>query len=192
MQHWNDNNENLIKEWGEKTSVLRILHSQAARKYKHYAICFKIPVIIMSTVAGSVQLRQDTFCSKDSESLSVELFLGVVNLLIAILTGLGALLRFEEQSESHRSSSNSFGNFYRQVSCELSYPREEREPPTDLLKSMKRNYDSLIEASPTLPSDVIEKFKKQKNLVDISLPDICNGLDPIRICKNNTFSDDTL
>lgn len=151
-------------------------------------MCFTIPTIILSTLVGSMQLRiagsDDEFMNAD-----VEVFLASVNMFVAMIAGLNSLLKYQERAESHRTSSSNFGNFYRQVSCELAFPRSERESPSDLLKGMKRQYDTMLESAPDVPPMLISAFKlkyKKMNLT-ITLPDVCNGLDPIKVCKHNTF-----
>ena len=188
--HWNDQNESLLKQWGERASVLRILHSKSSRRFRTRATLLTLPTIILSTIAGSLQLR----ISGDDvlqEMQSLELMLAFINLVIAINTGISSLLRYQERSEAHRSVSAQFGNFYRQISCELAFPRSEREPPNDLLKATKRHYDSLLESSPDIPQNVINNFKAdyKKRDLKIAIPDICNGLDPIKVCRNSTYSD---
>lgn len=185
---WNNENEELLKQWGERASVLRVLHGRTAVRYSHRSTMLSIPTIVLSTMVGSLQLRLDGVCQV--EESYIEVVLACINLLVATLAALNTLLRYQEKSESHKSSASSFGNFYRQVSCELSFPRKERETPSDLMKSMKRHYDALLECSPEIPQDIISHFKVDPKSKNISLPDVCNGLDPIRICKSNTFFDD--
>ena len=50
----------------------------------------------------------------------------------------------------------------------------------------------MLESSPDVPPMLISAFKaKYKKLnLTITLPDVCNGLDPIKVCKNNTFERD--
>jgi len=186
QQTWNDENELLLQQWGERSSVLRILHTDTSLKYTKYSTCVTIPTIVLSTVAGSIQLRVN---SCESEGGYIDVILACMNLFIAIIAGVGSILRFKEKAEAHKASASSFGNFYRQVSCELAFPRTERDNPSELLRSMKRHYDALLETSPDIPRCIVTNFKKTRVKLNpsLSLPDICNGLDPIKICKSNTY-----
>ena len=184
-QSWNINNEELLKQWGERASVLRILHGKAAKKYSNYTFFITVPTIVLSATASFLQLRLENHCNEIHSEL--ETFLACINLFIAILTGIGTIFNFHQKYEAHRSSSSNFGNFYRQVSCELSFPRNDREAPSETLRSMKRQYDNLLENAPDMPHVVVQDFKSHNKNLKISLPDICNGLDPIKICKSESF-----
>lgn len=188
MVHWNDANENLLKQWGERSSVLRILHNKASRSYKRGAMLLTLPIIVVSTIAASLQLR---LSNEDKVDVQLEVFVASINILIAVMTGIASMLKWQERSEAHKTSSSGFGNYYRQISCELSFPRDERDPPSDILRAMKKQYDMLLEASPDIPQHMISKFKKtySDSEMTISLPDVCNGLDPIRVCKSDSYAD---
>ena len=189
--HWNDQNETLLRQWGERSSVLRILHGTASRKYKCLSMWLTLPTIIISTIVGSVQLRFSAHDSSQNNNdfKDVELVLACCNILVACIAGVSSVLKYNEKCEAHRSVSSQFGSFYRNICCELAFPREERDPPDDLLRAMKRQYDCMLEASPDVPRRIILNFKKKynKDNLTITLPDICNGLDPIKVCRNQSF-----
>lgn len=185
--HWNDQNELLLAQWGERASVLRILHNEASYKYRALALFVTIPTIVLSTLAATLQMRLSTDNALPRETM--ETLLSAINMVIAMVTGIGSLMRFHERAELHKTVSNQFGNFYRNVSCDLAFPRHERDDPNELLKIFKRQYDGLLEGMPDLPQTLIKKFKTKHKTkqMQIELPDICNGLDKIKICKTLSF-----
>ena len=51
-----NNLEGYLKEVGEHSLCLSMLHKSCEAKYSHKALCIDLPVIILSTICGSLTL----------------------------------------------------------------------------------------------------------------------------------------
>jgi hypothetical protein len=55
----------------------------------------------------------------------------------------------------------------------------------DFVKHCRADLDRLIEQSPPIPSCIISKFQKEfREVVDVHMPHICNGLEPTQVCND--------
>ena len=73
-----------------------------------------------------------------------------------------------------------------QIQIELALDRKRRKNAHDFLKISRAEYDRLIESSPSIDDDIIRSFKstfKNYKELDISVPNICNGLDRVSIFR---------
>ena len=64
---WSDETELLLKEWSEKASCFRWLHSRCEKKYRFRYYCFSIPVIILSTLSGTANFGMDSFVPENAK-----------------------------------------------------------------------------------------------------------------------------
>ena len=67
---WSDETELLLKEWSEKASCFRWLHSRCEKKYRFRYYCFSIPVIILSTLSGTANFGMDSFVPEDAKPIA--------------------------------------------------------------------------------------------------------------------------
>jgi hypothetical protein len=95
---------------------------------------------------------------------------------------LNSYFAFGKRSEGHRISNIQFSKIYNFIKIELSLPRNQRLKPEDFLKLVKEGLERLREVSPQVPDQIINEYKKNfSHYVDVSKPEICNGLDKIEV-----------
>ena len=169
----------------------RWLHSKSNQKYSIMNTWFTIPVIIMSTLTGTANFAQDKF--PESSRTYAQMAIGGINIFAGILTTIAQFLKISELNESHRISSISWDKFYRNIKVELSKSREERMAVNQMLKMCKEEFDRLMETSPDIDENIINRFKmtftsakvdniktnkinKYELFSEISKPEICDEL----------------
>jgi|DEB0MinimDraft_6_1074348.scaffolds.fasta_scaffold01633_5 hypothetical protein len=169
---WHQQQEVILKNWGEACSCYRYMHSKAYHKYKRMNLNFMLPIIVMSTVTGTANFAQDTF--PESVQYLVPPVIGGLNLLCAIMTTLAQFLKVSELMESHRVSSISYGKLARTIRLELDLPIHKRsQSGGSMVERCSSEYDRLIEQSPPLPAYILKNFEsKFKNTTDIEKPEI--------------------
>ena len=184
---WSDETELLLKEWSEKASCFRWLHSRCEKKYRFRYYCFSIPVIILSTLSGTANFGMDSFVPENAKP-TASAVVGGVNLLAGVLGTLQNFLKVAELMESHRSSGVAWSKLGRNISIELSLAPERRAVAPDFLKLCRAEYDRLTETSPTITDDIISQFKSKFSDYEVAKPSICNGLDRCIVYKINPNS----
>ena len=172
--------EELLRNWADKAQCYQWLHLQAHDKFRKKNMWFTIPVIIISTITGTANFAQDRF--GDEYKNTVVMAIGTLNIMAGIITTIYQFLKISEFNESHRVASLSWGKFYRNIKTELSKNPMDRLRSYEMLKMCKEEFDRLIELSPLVPNEVIEKFRKTfKKIENISKPDILGKLEPTTI-----------
>ena len=187
---WTKECEELLAEWSEKASCYRWLHGRCEKIYRRRYHGFSIPVIILSTLTGAVNVGMDSFVPPEKKSIASAI-VGGVNILAGIISTLQNFLKVAELMEAHRIAGVAWGKLQRNIAIELALDPSRRIVQTDFLKMSRLEYDRLLESSPIIDDRVIDEFNKRfKNYkAEISVPSICNGLDKCTVYKINTSID---
>jgi hypothetical protein len=179
---WSINLEEYFSNIGEKAFCYGYLHKKAEAKYSYQRNFIDLPVIILSTITGTLSIGGGGLFGDMEQMAGV--FIGCISLFVGILNTIGAYFGWSKRAENHRLSSINYFKLYRFISIELSLPREERMKCQDLLKVVRDQYERLQEVSPLIPDGILKDFKERfKNYTDISKPSETNGLEAIVIYK---------
>lgn len=183
--HWNGRLEEFFADTGEKALCYAWTHKQAEALYSNRTVWIDIPVIILSTLTGSVSVGSQSLFGDNAIAPVV---IGGVVLLTSIMTTVSSYFSWARRAEAHKQAGLSWAKLYRFLSVEMALPRDERMSPTDLLKYVRTEYDQLMEKSPLIPRPVInafrEKFKDMKDKV--AFPEETNGLHNISVYSEAT------
>ena len=168
---WHGQQENILKKWGEIGSSYRFMHDRAFLKYEAQNLRFALPVIILSTITGTANFAQSSF--PESWQPYVPLFAGFLNLSAGLITTIAQFLRVSELLEGHRAASIAYSKFSRNISVELSLPKEERScSGRDFVGKCRMDLDRLIEQSPNIPLEIVKLFGKKFENNTFVKPDI--------------------
>ncbi len=187
---WNSRLEEYFANTGEKALCYAWCHKQAEALYSNRTVWIDIPVIVLSTLTGSVSVGSQSLFGDNAVAPVV---IGGVVLLTSIMTTVSSYFAWARRAESHKQAGLSWAKLYRFLSVELALPRGERMTPTDLLKYVRTEYDQLMEKSPLLPRPVIASFRdKFKDMRDkVSFPEETNGLHNITVYSEATATPQT-
>ena len=188
IDDWSDEIEELLSEWGEVSMCYAYLHNYSTRKYKKKYQHLQIPIIVLSTLTGVGNFAVDSYIPEDYQH-GFTAVVGGLNIFCGILGTLSNFLKLSETMESHRIQGISWSKLGRQIQIELALDRKRRQNAHDFLKISRAEYDRLIESSPSIDDDIIRSFKstfKNYKELDISVPNICNGLDRVSIFRAPT------
>jgi len=168
---WHCQQEAILKEWGEIAASYRWLHNQSHKKYKRQNIAFTLPVIILSTLAGTANFSQGSLSG--SYAIYAPLIIGTINLIAGLLTTISEFLKVSELSENHRSSSIFFGKLSRNIKVELSLPLAERSSHgREFLKLCRNDIDRLLEQSASIPNDIVMNYENKFGKSGLFKPEI--------------------
>jgi hypothetical protein len=181
--NWTKNLENYLKEIGEHSLCLSMLHKKCEAKFSSKALCIDLPVIILSTLCGSLTLSaKSLFSSYEEDALKI---VGGLSLFSGVLGTIQAYFSYARRAEAHRNSYLEYSKLYRFIKVELSLPRLSRYRPKKLLAMINENFERRQELSPIVPKDIIKNFKKIYKKSTIVRPPELNGLEEIKIyCKS--------
>ena len=131
---WSDQEEYLLSLWADRALCYKMMHESAQRIYKRQHMWFSIPVIIMSTIAGTANVAIASYVPAAYQS-TAQLVIGAVNLMSGVISTLQNYFRAAEKCEGHRHASVGWGKLYRSIFVELSLSRDKRKPVIDFMRS---------------------------------------------------------
>jgi hypothetical protein len=162
---WHEQHEHILKRWSEIGASYRYLHDKSMQKFNTSNMRFTIPVIVISTITGTASFALSSMpLAWQPIAPSI---IGGLNLVAGLVSTISQFLRVSELLAEHRSASIAFGKFSRTIAVELSLPVVERgESGHQFIAKMRTELDRLLEQSPAIPNDIINKFSKRfKNTV---------------------------
>ena len=177
---WTDNLEDYFKSLGEHSLCLSILHKDSEAYYSYKAQRIDLPVIILSTLCGSLTLSAKNIFGEQNENNALK-FVGLTSLFTGILGTIQSYFSFNRKAENHKISYLQYSKLYRFLKVQMSLPRDQRIIPKDLLKVVMENFERLNEISGLVPAKIIKKFKSKYKRETIARPEIVNGLEEIVI-----------
>jgi hypothetical protein len=186
---YNKHLEEVIASEAEKALVLRWLHDQSEKKYSQLNTYIAIPVIVISTLAGTASIGQESLFGAGDIA---PIIIGLMSLSVSVLNVISNFFSWAKRSEGHRISSINYGKLHRWISIELSLPRTQRLAAKHFLKEIREQIDRLNETSPPIPQVVIDTFRvKLKNLKeDVSVPEICNEITAVQVYRGTNIEKD--
>jgi len=179
---WTREQEELLALWADKALCYRWLHDLAEKKFTRLNNIIQIPVIILSTITGALNVGIDSIFPSSMKQYA-NISLGGVSLVTGIISTVGNFLRYAQNMESHRVSSIQWSKFHRNISAEVAIHPDQRQDAVEFFTINRAELDRLVEQSPSIPTDIIEQFEKRFKDTDISKPEICNILEPTKIYK---------
>ena len=115
---WTNNLEGYLKEVGEHSLCLSMLHKSCEAKYSHKALIIDLPVIILSTICGSLTLSAKNLFGEVYEDDALKI-IGGLSLVTSTLGTIQAYFSFSRRAENHRNSYLEYAKLYRFVKVEL-------------------------------------------------------------------------
>jgi len=155
---WDRQQEDILKGWADKAASFKWMHDKAYKKYNCQYAWITIPIIVLSTVAGTANFSHDSFGQEWTKIANK--VIGGVNILVSIITAVSQFLKIANRVAGHEVASTTWDKYSRNIKVELSKKRRDRIDVKTMLKIYKEEYDRLVEISPNIPTDVISKFNR--------------------------------
>jgi hypothetical protein len=186
---YNKHLEEVIASEAEKALVLRWLHDQSEKRYAVLNTYIAIPVIVISTLAGTASIGQESLFGPGEIA---PIIIGLMSLSVSVLNVISNFFSWAKRSEGHRISSINYGKLHRWISIELSLPRTQRVPAKHFLKEIREQIDRLNETSPPIPQSIIDSFRMRLKGIkdDVSLPEICNEIRAVEVYRGTNIEKD--
>jgi hypothetical protein len=182
--HWSQPLEELVASEGEKCRGLAWINQKAEVYYAHRANAIAIPVIVLSTLAGTASVGSSSLFQGDTQISSV--VIGLVSIGVGILNTISSYFSWARKAEAHRIAYLQYSKLFSIIRVEMSLPRAERQQPDQLLKQIRDGMERLAETTPSPPPTILDEFNKHFKDEDksISRPIEVNGLQKISIFRS--------
>ena len=176
---WNATLETLIAEEGEKCCGNAWLHAESEKHFSRHANVIAIPVIVLSTLAGSANMASSTLFNNPAVS---SVAIGALSIVTGIISTIGSYFAWAKRAETHRICAIQYAKLARYLTIEMSLPASERLKAADLLKITREQIERLLEISPAVPDSIILAYRnKFATYTDIAHPESTNGLHKVAI-----------
>jgi hypothetical protein len=183
---WSTQLEDILAQEGERCRGLSWLHMRAEIMTSQYNTYIQVPVIVLSTLAGTASVGSSALFG-DGNSQASSIAVGLVSIGVGILNTLGGFFAFAKRSESHRIAHLNYAKMSSKIAIELSLPRDERTPAEILLSHVRETMERMAETTPNCPQQIIDLFNKKFNdEAGIALPTEVNGLHKIEVYRAPT------
>ena len=177
--YWKDEEEQMLKQWADKAQCYQWMHNRSREIYQSKNAWYTIPVIIISTIAGTANFAQDRFSDNIKEYVVISI--GTMSIIAGIITTIYQFLKISEINEGHRTALLSWGKFHRNIESELRRHPLDRSGASEMIKFSKEEYNRLVEISPFIPKKVLgefnNKFKKNDSLTKPEIGNVINSMD---------------
>ena len=192
---WTVENELILVEWCDVAQCYKWLNFRSYLKYSITQAWYTIPVIIMSTITGTISFAQSSFTP--TQQFYVQFGVGATNIFLGILSTISQYLKISQLTEAHRVSSIAWDKFARNIRIELSKTPDERMAAAPFLKLCRHEFDRMMDTSPIIQQEVIDEFKKtfqgeenteqRKLYVELRKPDICDTIMSANLYRHQWF-----
>ncbi len=148
------NPRQVLDQWYERTSVVAVGHYRAALRYSRLHFGMALPTVGLSAIVGTAVFAT----LQQQSSFWLQLAVGAMSVLAAILTALQSTLRYQELAEKHRGAGAKYNAIGREIELLRAYPEIDAEKVEDL----RARIDSLAFESPHIPQAVHEHMQAEK------------------------------
>lgn len=172
--YWKPEEEELLREWADKAQCYEWMHFKTHEKYKRQNIWFTIPVIVISTITGTANFAQERFGDKYKDYVIMSV--GSANIIAGIITTIYQYLKISELNENHKHAYIEWGKLYRNIKTEIKKHPYDRENHFLFMNYCKKEFEKLINSSPSIPKDIVKIFNNKHRKSNISKPEICSSV----------------
>jgi len=170
---WTTYLEDLMSNWSDNALSYAWLNSQAEHKYRMLNYMFTIPIVILSTVVGTINVGMNSLFPANLVQYG-QIGIGGIGIFTGILGTLQNFFKYAQLSEAHRSCAIHWHKFYRLLKTELALEAICRKPAGEFFRAAKAEMDRLLDSSPFIPEDIISQYNERHNTVE--LPEIIGDL----------------
>lgn len=165
---WDAELENLLKEWGEISGCLSIIHHNERKYWRYKSNLFSISSIIITTISSSFSLST----TNSQYYMYIMYSVGTFGLLSTLLQSIKQFYNADEKASDHKLISRQYSNFYRIIKLQLALKRDSRSPVNEFVNWAFKEYERLLQESPLINENTIETFKKKFCKSSFKKPDL--------------------
>lgn len=154
----------LLAKWQERARINQLQHYEAAQYYTRAHNALGIPAVVLSTVVGTT-----VFATLAKQvDLRIEIAVGCISVIAAILAALETFLRYSERAEKHRATAAAYASIRHRLEAATNIPVSLRQPLKEFLTGIEGQIDLLAQSSPNVPPRVWRRIQPLKTALPLS------------------------
>lgn len=154
---WNDQHEELVKKWQERSEHYSKLHNMAGKQFSTLNSWLGLPTKLCLSLIASIEFSQLTNVESAGWSFY---FNGVVALLTLALETAQDYLGFAPRAAKHYSAANIYEKLAMNIEMELCNPREKRVNVRAFMRRAKQTLQDVKETAPDIPTRILDGYLK--------------------------------
>lgn len=144
----------LIEQWRFRSHRVQLAHYECARRFERLHLWLGLPAIALSTLVGTA-----VFSSLEkSADAKLQIIVGLLSVLAAVLTGLQTFLRYGELGDKHRLAGARFANLKHRIEMLMTQP--DGPEVASQLVGIEEAWAKLREESPSLSSKIWKRVER--------------------------------
>lgn len=157
------------------------MHSRAYKKFARLHLYFSLPVILLSTVAGTANFATGSF--PENIQSYVPLVTGAIGLISGAITTIAQFCKVPEQMEGHRAGAIDYGKLARSIEVELNLPINDRHTSGQkFVDTCRKDLERLQSTCPDIPLRFVRQFDRRFKKKGIAMPGILH-IRPVQIYR---------
>ena len=184
--HWTDPLEKIVRKSAEHALALSWAHEASQRWCASWNTYLFFPSVILSGLVGVGSVGSATMLPFDGATTLI----GLVSFATATLQTIQNYFAFAKRAESHRISCLQYSKLHAFLSLQLSLPRNERKPASEIIDYLQMETEKLSDVAPLIPLRVkLEFHKKFGDIDDYSIPYLLNGIERVQITSQSQIAE---
>jgi hypothetical protein len=154
----------LLENWRCTARNYQWLHNKSCRLFNTRNLFYVVPIIALSSVAGSLSLTVGLSCDT---SPVLRYMIGFMGLTTAALSTLHSTHNYGERAGMHKTSADGFHQLARSIAVEsVIYDTRSRTYAnlTEFIKECNERFNRLIEQAPPIPDSVMSKLQGHSSI----------------------------
>jgi hypothetical protein len=145
-----NNTQNLLHVWMTNSKRAMIAHYESANWFSRLNYFFGIPVVALSTIVGT-----SVFATLQKQvAPSIQLAVGMISVLAAVLASLQTFLRFSDRSTKHHAAASDYESVKRQIQEAVVNRDTNTQSGANILTQVRERMDVLGKNAPSIPKKV--------------------------------------
>ena len=157
---WDSSIEKMLSIMADEAQIKSMLHHNCHLYNRRWSLLIQIPVIMLSSITGGGNFISTSALLVNFKDQLI-FILGTVSLFIAFISAVYKYLGLDIIVEGHRISSLSWNKLFNDIRHQITISPPNRQNASDFMRTIKGDYDRLIEISPMIPTSFITSIKKK-------------------------------
>ena len=183
---WTKPTEDLLVSWADIALCYTWIFDKCFRRVNKFNYGYTIPIIVFSTITGTLSMSLDSLLSEDKVKTG-QIVIGGINIFIGILSTLQNFFRYAQLSEANLVASRDWAKLHRNIKIELSIERKNRKTAAEFVRSIRQEYERLLNSRPVIPSSILMDFKNQYRNSDVIKPEVVEKIRHIILDEENNI-----